>query len=195
MDTIFWYSIGMLVLALAVGLALCTFGYRWSRHDGYEAGYNEGRADKATEVMAERHTARHAKTEPRTSLVAGRERAATAARPVPAEDSGWYVPPPGPIRSHTSAVSIAPVILPEPGTYLPQAGRDSHPGTAMLPRFGSVGYALDAAGVRPRLGPLATTGEQRAVTDEFVTQLAADTGMWLAQRAAEDEAYRAGLAS
>lgn len=157
---ILWYSIFTLALALTVGLTLCTLGYRWARQDGYQAGYYQGKADRAQQQLAQRHTARHARTQPRASLTGQQETAfpelpaATPPAALPhSEDNAWYLPPPGPIRSHTSADKISAVQLPGPSR--PQPGRDSGPGTLTMARI-----ALPA-----------TTGEMAAITDEYIERM------------------------
>lgn len=158
MNALFWYSIAMLFLALAVGLVLCTIGYRWARHDGYEDGYDNGHADKQLELLAERkqqrHEARHARTSPRQQPPA----------PPPARDetAGAPVELPGRWYAEHIAKAIetgrktATITLPEPGEYQPQAGRDSGDGTLTMAR-------VDLP---------ATTGEMAAITDEYIARMA-----------------------
>lgn len=182
---IIWYGIGLDGLALLILLCTVTFGYHWSRHDGYEAGYNEGRADRAHEKLQARReerarTGRHARAQPpeRSSLVQDDPRHA----PQPAEAAperitwdrdeavGGPVELPGKwyadkMRERRASVDV---VLPEPGTYLPQPGRDSSPGTVTF----------------PRLELPATTGEMRAVTDQYIANMAV-----------EEETFRLGLAT
>jgi hypothetical protein len=150
------------------GLVLCLFMavlaiYFYGRHQR-DIGYEEGRADRHTAQLAEQtenraiRTGRHRQGQPRAS----------APRP-PAPPDGdqqppWYTEIPGPGR--------------------PQAARTSGPGTAKLPRFGSIANTLEAAGIRPRLGLPATTGEMAAITDDYIAGMQA-----------EENAYRQGLAS
>lgn len=142
MMMIIWYGIGLDVLALAVGLTLCTLGYRWARQDGYTAGLQEGRSDHAHARLAEqaaaRRAPRHARTQPRRD----------------GEQPPWETQLPGPGR--------------------PQPARTSSPGTAILPRGGAIAHDLAAAGTRPRIGPITTTGEMAAITDDYIQQMQAE---------------------
>ena len=189
---IIWYGIGLDGLALLILLCTVTFGYHWSRHDGYEAGYNEGRADRAHEELQARReerarTGRHARAQPprrpeRTALMQDDPRPA----PEPAEAAperitwdrddavGGPAELPGKWYAERIAASMAvrramvDVVLPEPGTYLPQPGRDSGPGTVTF----------------PRLELPATTGELAAVTDQYIADMAV-----------QEETFRLGLAT
>lgn len=164
---------GLVIGGCILITALVAFSYWCVYRAGREAGYEEGRIDRAQEVLSARHAARHARTQPRAALARGGESSSSprlAQRPAEGimEPSAnrWYLPPPGPVRSHTSAADIAPVILPAPGAYLPQPRRDSGPGTIAMARL-----ALPA-----------TPGEMAAVTDE-----------WIERMQAEEAAYRKEL--
>jgi hypothetical protein len=141
---IIWYGIGLDVLALAVGLVLCTLGYRWARQDGYAAGMQEGRSDRAHARLAEQ-AARRRTPEPRHARTQPRQ-----ATQQPPWETRLLTPPPAP---------------PEPAP---------RPRTAILPRGGAIAHALQAAGVRPRIGPFNTTGEMQAITDDYIQQMAAE---------------------
>lgn len=163
-----WEAFAGLMLAAFCGgmLAMWPFAHRAGLHDGYE----EGRADRHEAQIAENRArrGRHERTGPRTSLV--RELAPDPAiweRPVEvggpvALPSRWYAEQMAarwPRRYRvTTAADIAPVVLPEPGSYPPQPGRDSGDGTLTFPKI--------------RL-ELATTGEIRAIGDEMVAAIEA----------------------
>ena len=115
-----------------------------------------------TDIAEYEKRGRHAKTQPRTSLVkipddppwdggpSTREPYETWAEARREHQLRRLTP------THVSAAGIAPVILPEPGTYLPQAGRASGDGTGTMPRI--------------RL-QTASTGEIRAIGDELVAAI------------------------
>lgn len=164
---------GVVIGGIILIAALVAFSYWCVYRAGRERGYEECRLDRAQEALSARHAARHARTQPRAALARGGE-SSPAPHPAPRPAEGimepsanrWYLPSPGPIRSHTSPADIAPVILPAPGTYLPQPRRDSGPGTIAMARL-----ALPA-----------TPGEMKAVTDE-----------WIERMRAEEAAYRKEL--
>lgn len=180
-------------IILIVALLGCAFWcvYRAGRDDGYEARIADEaqqRADERTAARkAERKAPRHALTAPRgdpdkTSLVK------SPARITWERDDAVGGPveiPGGPslaqyIEAMRAVRTVSPVVLPEPGTYLPQPGRDSGPGT--------ITFATGPIGVPPRLREeLSTTGE--------IAALKADTDAWLADRAVEEESFRLGLAT
>jgi hypothetical protein len=140
---IIWYGIGLNALALAIGLVLCTLGYRWAHQDGYAAGLQEGRSDHAHARLAEQAAARRA---PR--------HAHTKARRDSTQQPPWETR------------------LLTPGQAAPEPAPG--PGAAALPRGGAIAHALQAAGVRPRIGPITTTGEMTAITDDYIEQMAAE---------------------
>lgn len=118
---------------------------------------------------------RHARTAPRTALV--------TPKPTPEPDRitwnrseavGGPVEIPGKRYADymRTRMAAANVVLPEPGAYLPQPGRDSGPGTVA---FGKL--ELPAA-----------TGEMRAVTDDWIANMQAE-------EAADREARRKALTS
>lgn len=164
---ILWYSIGTLALSLAVGLTLCTLGYRWARHDGYDAGYNEGRADRAQEELAERHTARHARTTPRqaTSGPGGPVKAPAGSRrrngqqsardTTPTIRQGSVEGPAGPGQDEQPPWNAQRWYSEIPGPDRPQPGRDSGAGTLTM----------------ARIELPATTGEMAAITDEYIERM------------------------
>jgi hypothetical protein len=159
-----------------IGVAAMTIGSYTTREKAYE----DGRADAydgildrhviepdpelELEPIAELSPGRHARTQPRQQAAAPPVQAGQDQRPP------WYTQIPGPDH--------------------PQPGRDSGPGTARLPRFGSIAYALEAAGVRPRLGLPATTGELAAVNDEYIARMQAEEE---ADRQARAQAMREEL--
>ena len=167
--------IGGLCLVAALAILSHWACYRAGREDGYEQGRADRREGELAERKAERHEARHARTAPRraperTSLVQD--------DPPEPERVSWDRPEAvgGPVEIPgkwyadymRTRMAAANVVLPEPGTYLPQPGRDSGPGTETL----------------TRLELPATTGEMAAVTDDYIAQMAVD-----------EETFRLGLAT
>jgi Na+-transporting methylmalonyl-CoA/oxaloacetate decarboxylase gamma subunit len=158
---IIYEGIGGVVLFLAMAVLAIYFYGRLCR----DAGYEEGRGDRAQQELAERHagrrTGRHElraeprRHPPRTALVQD----GTASPDIPPAAPDGQAPP-------------WETRLPGPGR--PQAPRDSGPGTARLPRSGSISTLLDQLGVKPRLGLPATTGEIAAVTDQYISDMEAD---------------------
>ena len=169
------------VIACCVFVAAClaclALGYHWGRDDGYQAAEDDRKI-----ARAEARRGRHARTQPRTPL-AGPPPALppemTSPRPVsqqgeriPGFSGLWYrghvaradagrwrtwsaaTPP----RAVPTAASIAPVVLPEPGTYLPGPRRSTSPNTVTFPKV-----QLDTA----------STGEIRAIGDEMVAAIEA----------------------
>jgi len=166
-------GIGGLVLFLAMAVLAIYFYGRMCRDSGYEDGrtdaYMEIRPEPAISAPdGEREPGRHRMSQPRASAPVPAEPDAPAP---PAEQPPWYT-------------ELPPWRMQIPGPGRPQAARTSGPGTAILPRFGSIAFALEAAGVSPRLGLPATTGEMAAITDDYIADMQA-----------EEDAYRQGLAS
>ena len=138
---------GILLIVALIGVAMWCC-YRAGAENEYERGLADGRQELADDHAAERKQAgRHAAprepwptwSDARNELE--RRRAA---------------------RTATVAADLAPVVLPEPGTYLPQAGRDSGPGTVTMAKIPE---------------ELSTTGEiniYRARTDDFIARMALD---------------------
>lgn len=173
-----WYAVGLVFLALFIGLVMCTIGYRIARGEGWEAGYCEGRADLAQQVLLERRRVRSQSRAPRHAVTAPRTARAESS-PLPPgmarnEAGHWYRTVARPQPAVTTARDLAPVFLPRPGTIIPvrpQPGRDSMDGTMV-----------------GGMGPLTDTGEFRA-------QLTAraDAAIEAMQRA--EAVYRAELTS
>lgn len=143
---------------VAACLACLKLGYHWGRDDGYAAAEDDRKI-----ARAEARRGRHARHQPRTSL-AGSPPALppemTPPRPVPADAdlNRWRTWSPGVSPRSVSAADIAPVVLPEPGSYLPGPRRSTAPGTVTFPKV-----QLDTA----------TTGEIRAIGDEMVAAIEA----------------------
>ena len=160
---IIYEGIGGLVLFLAMAVLAIYFYGRLCR----DAGYEEGRSDAYDGVLG------RIEAEPVTELElqehAGELTPGRHARTQPRQQPPWI-----------------------PGPDHPQPGRNSGPGTAQLPRYGSIAFALQAAGVRPRLGLPATTGEITAVTDQLIADAQAQAA---ADRAAVVSAFREPLPS
>lgn len=148
-----WYSVGLDLLALVILLLTLTIGYRTAHSDGYEAGYNEGRADRAQMELEERRAER-SQRRARAGTSPGRdEDASPVARPArrPAERRPQRSVP-AVSRGHVSAADLRPVAI--PGPLRPQPGRDSGAGTMTMPAVRS-------------------TGELRAVTDAWIADMRA----------------------
>jgi len=175
-------GIAGLVLFLAAAVLSIYFYGRMCR----DSGYDEGRADAYTEILTERvpdpDDPEAVIEQPRES--AGRHRMSQprASAPVPPEPDAPA--PPAEKPPWSTELPLPPWRMQIPGPGRPQAARTSGPGTAILPRFGSVACVLEVAGVSPRLGLPATTGEMAAITDDYIAGMQA-----------EEDAYRQGLAS
>jgi hypothetical protein len=151
---IIWYGIGLDILALTVGLVLCTLGYRWARQDGYTAGLQEGRSDHAharlTEQAAARRAPRHARTQPR--------------------HDGTQQPP-----WETRLLTPAPA-APEPASQprtaaLPRHGAIAHAlqAAGVRPRTGPFNTTGEMAAITDDY-----TGAQTADTDDYIQRMEAE---------------------
>ena len=149
---------------VAACLACLKLGYHWGRDDGYAAAEDDRKI-----ARAEARRGRHARTQPRTSLIrepapdpAIWERPIEVGGPVPLP-SRWYAEQiakrsGGRYRVTSAADLPREVVLPEPGTYLPGPRRSTSPNTVTFPKV-----QLDTA----------STGEIRGLGDAMVAAIEA----------------------
>lgn len=194
MIVIYW-GIGLDALAIAVGLTLCTLGYRWARQDGWEAGLLGGRADRAQNELAERHAARRtgrheSGTAPHTSLVRD-QTASPDTPPAPRDETPpWETRTPAPGRaplpsSGTIAIAVTRA-LGDPLETLEDVNRVRVNGIdpfLFAPQAAPDKNGAADTGTMTRLNLPATTGEMAAVTDQYIADMET-----------EETAYRVGLA-